>query len=216
MASVKNQLQGDIFHSKLAYRILKELYTQEGSYKTQIAENIGSSPKSVDNYIRKLQKEDLVYKKGKDGRKVIYSAKIESLLEIWEKIWKNQLEDKIMSVQAENISYWDDIDKVHEEMNSKAPLFVKYYISTYFEEVQDSNIDQMLYEGFIDTFKPEIGVKEELPDWLDLFLFRIRNTDVEWKTTNVKDEIELKESQNKKELDFKFKDLPKLEKFTQD
>ncbi|MFB6245909.1 MAG: winged helix-turn-helix domain-containing protein [Candidatus Nanohaloarchaea archaeon] len=124
-----NQQLEDIKNSKMAFKILRQLYKEGELGPTEIADKVNSSPASVVNYLSILENLGAVNRLDKEGRKQPYQIVDGILLYFWKQLWKNRAEQNEYSffikeeMNCNPEKYFTDIPKEAED-----------FISTFIEE----------------------------------------------------------------------------------
>lgn len=140
-----------ILNSKLAYKVLRYIWDQEeGSYTSEIAEELGSSSTSISNVIKQLRELGLI-ERGKRTKAQYYEFSEGGLISFIKNFWSNKYET-LMKDGGIYIGGEDDEDMAPEEyLDDLEPLsksIYENYIDGYLTKYENSTIKSMIYDDF--------------------------------------------------------------------
>ena len=138
--SRKRDYSEEVFTSKFAYRILREIYLNNAKNPTNIAESLDSTYYSVNNYMKGFRELEFIESK-REGKKKLYSVNVDNIYNFWiEKLSSTlqELEERIESEELENYELAGlDQDRYSKEIAKKFPGH-KIEVNDFSESIQDT------------------------------------------------------------------------------
>lgn len=169
--------------SERAYQVLRFIYqSEEGSYSTEIAEELEMNQSLVSNIIQNLT--DLgILRKGKRTRAQYYVINMSGAPVAFSKIWSDQLslsesadslKDLLESIiskikeKEKNLNLNEGQELVFRavrtrletdksEYESDLSIFVQYYVKNYLDSFEESTVQKMLFEDFKSSLYRDYG-----------------------------------------------------------
>ncbi|MFB6159213.1 MAG: winged helix-turn-helix domain-containing protein [Candidatus Nanohalobium sp.] len=168
----------NILTSERPYQVFSEIVKagEEGSYATEIGQQIESNQQNVSEIIKVLKEVDLI-QKGKRTRAQYYVLDQEGLVNIFLAQWESKVQEETLEYQV--------LEELVEEIvipQEKLKLFLSFYVQSYCSNQETSNIRKMLIEDFfkdldrVITLKDEQDIlsgvdvdlpEDEVPEWLE-------------------------------------------------
>ena len=119
--------------SPLSYRILRNIAEADGAaYPSKVAEDLGSTYQTINNYMRGLRKWGVIKKSRKEGKKQYYKIDYSAFNELFVSLW---------------CSNEKDFSKI-EELPEKFDSLLQNYIFYYLKYSEESTIEKMIIEDF--------------------------------------------------------------------
>lgn len=194
----KRSYSDEVMTSEQAYKILSTIAKEQPITPTEIANKVGTSPKTVSNYLKGLREREFVYVSKKEGRKKLYKYDKNSLYDYHHKKWKalreefkeqKSVEDsahdkELFTLVYDNIPLSEEQEKkIAEEegdtfeKNKKIGEFVKRYIELHLRDIEQSDIESMIVDNFANSFHNLLLFREqegmEIADWADTYYYLI-------------------------------------------
>lgn len=158
--------------SPLSYRILRNIAEAEGTtYPSKVAEDLGSTYQTVNNYMRGLRKWGLIKRSKKEGKKQYYEIDYNAFNELFVNLWCSRSRENSENFEKLLSEYKDfgEFQSV-EEMSEKFNSLLQRYIFHYLRKYEESTIDEMIYEDFYMSFPTDSDKK-----WVKSFIILLEN-----------------------------------------
>lgn len=151
--------------SKMGYKVLRKLTEEEEDYPTNIANKLGSTYHSVNNYMKSLRELGIAVKSEKEGRKQKYRVNLDGLYSLWKELYKTDIEN--VPEDLRNYEIFEEMGEVISQKEEETQKLVKDYILFYLTSVEESTIKKMLQGDFYRAVSllPH-RTDRDTPDWI--------------------------------------------------
>ena len=165
----------NVLTGERAYQVLKRISeSEEGSYGTEIAEEIDTTQQVVSEIISILKEMELV-EKGKRTQAQYYEVNFDGFSDLFKQLVEENLLSEASESQKEAIKDYLEgelesmegirfIEEIEDVLYDDVDEFIPNYVRIYLSNVNDSNINKMLLDDFF--FGVNTLRVEELPLWL--------------------------------------------------
>ena len=165
----------NVLTGERAYQVLKRISeSEEGSYGTEIAEEIDTTQQVVSEIISILKEMELV-EKGKRTQAQYYEVNFDGFSDLFKQLVEKNLLSEASESQKEAIKDYLEgelesmegirfIEEIEDVLYDDVDEFISNYVRIYLSNVNDSNINKMLLDDFF--FGVNTLRVEELPLWL--------------------------------------------------
>lgn len=157
--------QKQILNSETAYKVLRKIYQGEkGSYPKRISEDLNTHSNTISDMI-KVMRDMSIVKRGQRSKAQFYTLDYQGIYDYWtsdllEKYKKNapDFEHKQDAIKdfKEAIETDTPIEEVTESDYGEISTFLIRYLSEYLSSVENSTINEMLYDNIHEGMRTEL------------------------------------------------------------
>jgi regulator of replication initiation timing len=157
--------QKQILNSETAYKVLRKIHQGEkGSYPKRISEDLDTHSNTISDMIKVMRDMSLV-KRGERSKAQFYILDYQGLYDYWtsdllEKYKKNapdfQHKQDAIEDFKEAIETDTPIEEVTESDHGEISTFLIRYLSEYLSSVENSTINEMLYDNIHEGMRTEL------------------------------------------------------------